>query len=172
MLFWTCYKGLFIALVSLVRGGYSSWFSKTITGSGERREEDYYEANQRTVSWGYNQITVHKWTMINASSNILPWLVWQSQRMKVRTKPSTPRDWLSPKLTRPPSRKKPHTHQKIVVMEWGDEDMEFDILYNKMIILKDGEWPVHGATNWTWLWIGTKSKTYTCSKNFYPYKTC
>jgi hypothetical protein len=57
---------LFIALVSLVRGGYPYWFSKTITDLGERGEEDYYEANQKTFSWGYNQITVHKWTMINA----------------------------------------------------------------------------------------------------------
>jgi hypothetical protein len=32
----------------------------------------------------------------------------------------------------PHRKKKPCTHQQIVVMEEGHEDMEFDVLYNKM----------------------------------------
>jgi hypothetical protein len=47
--------------------------------------------------------------------------------MKVQIEPTTPRDWLSPKLTSSPPKKKPCTHQQIVVMEGGDEDIEVDV---------------------------------------------
>ncbi len=47
--------------------------------------------------------------------------------MKVQIEPSTPRDWLSPKPTNSPPKKKPHTYQQIIMMEQGTEDMEGDI---------------------------------------------
>jgi hypothetical protein len=33
---------MFMLLVSFVRGGYTHWFSKTTTDSGERGQENYY----------------------------------------------------------------------------------------------------------------------------------
>jgi hypothetical protein len=43
LLFRISYRGLFTILVSLVKGGYACWLSKTIINLGERREEDCYE---------------------------------------------------------------------------------------------------------------------------------
>jgi len=62
------------------------------------------------------------------STNISPWLVWQSQRMKIRIEPSTPRDQLNREPTNLPLKEKPRTHQWIVIMEGGDEDMEIDVI--------------------------------------------
>jgi hypothetical protein len=42
LLLWTYYKGLFMALVSFVKGRYTHWFSKTTNGSGEGGEIFYY----------------------------------------------------------------------------------------------------------------------------------
>jgi hypothetical protein len=39
----------------------------------------------------------------------------------------TPRDRLSPKPTSSPLKKKPYTHQRIMVMEGGGEDMEANV---------------------------------------------
>ncbi len=57
----------------------------------------------------------------------MPQLVWQSQQVKVQIEPSTPKDQLNLEPTNSPPKKKPHTHQWIMVMEGGDEDMEVDI---------------------------------------------
>jgi len=57
----------------------------------------------------------------------LPQSVQLSQQLKVWTESSTPRDSLSPKPTNSPLKKEPYTHQQIMIMEGGDEDMEVDI---------------------------------------------
>jgi hypothetical protein len=61
------------------------------------------------------------------STNISPQPVQQSQWVKVRTKPSTPKDELSLEPTSSPLKKKLRTFQRIMVMEGSDEDMEADI---------------------------------------------
>lgn len=61
-------------------------------------------------------------------ANILPQPVRLSQQVKIWTKPSTPKDSLSPKPTNSPLKKKAYTHQQIMIMEGGDEDMEVDII--------------------------------------------
>jgi hypothetical protein len=60
-------------------------------------------------------------------ANISPQLVWQLQWVKIRIGPSKPKDWLSLEPTGSPPKKKLRTHQQIVVMEGGDEDMEIDV---------------------------------------------
>ncbi len=47
--------------------------------------------------------------------------------MKVQTKPSTPRDQLSPEPIGSPPKKKPCTYQQIMVMEGGAKNMEAKI---------------------------------------------
>ncbi len=59
--------------------------------------------------------------------NISPWPIWQSQWVKTWNELSTPKDWLSLMWTNSPSKKKPHTHLWIMIMEGGDEDMEVDV---------------------------------------------
>jgi hypothetical protein len=48
--------------------------------------------------------------------------------------PSTPQDQLSPKLIISPSKKKSHTHQQVLIMEGGDEEMEVDLLLHNMMM--------------------------------------
>jgi hypothetical protein len=48
--------------------------------------------------------------------------------MEVQIEPLTPKVRLSLKPTSLPPKKKPCTHQRIMVMEGGDEDMKVDVI--------------------------------------------
>jgi hypothetical protein len=61
------------------------------------------------------------------STNISSWLIWQSQEVKIQTKLSTPKEWLSLEPVSSSQNKNPHTRWWIMIMEEGNDDMETDV---------------------------------------------